>query len=207
MVIACITLIHFVLKCDPLLLEQLWQRMSGSARDVQPGYSPKRYLSHLSHTTFDQDSWKKLVETGSLKSFGTTDDSFLPSFLPNEYDYDLNHRPPPYKTMSLPPVSPSNSMVGSFTFYKHALSTGAASMVSLPSINSDTADDQLSARTVGSFVESLAERLAEVMYRLTLNLLYFLYEDEPWTVIGEKFDFDLSCRLNQRQGLRRIMKL
>ena len=147
--------------CDPLILEQLWRRMSGSARDVQPGYSPKRYLSHLSHTTFDPDSWKKLVETGSLKSFGT-DDSFLPSLLPDEYGNPLNHRPPPYKTMSLPPVSPSNSMVGSFTFYKHALSTGAASMVSLPSVNSGTVDDQLSAKTAGTFVESLAERLAEV---------------------------------------------
>jgi hypothetical protein len=137
--------------------------MSGSARDVQPGYSPKRYLSHLSHTTFDPDSWKKLVETGSLKSFGTTDDGFLPSLLADKYGNPLNHRPAPYKTMSLPPVSPSSSMVGSFTFYNHALSTGAASMVSLPSVNSETIDDQLSAKTVGTFVESLAERLAEVM--------------------------------------------
>ncbi|CAB3984771.1 Hypothetical predicted protein, partial [Paramuricea clavata] len=148
--------------CDPLLLEQLWRHMSGNARDVQPGYSPKRYLSHLSHTTFDPDSWKKLVETGSLKSFGTTDDGFLPSLLADKYGNPLNHRPAPYKTMSLPPVSPSSSMVGSFTFYNHALSTGAASMVSLPSVNSETIDDQLSARTVGTFVESLAERLAEV---------------------------------------------
>ena len=146
---------------DPLILEQLWRRMSGSARDVQPGYSPKRYLSHLSHTTFDPDSWKKLVETGSLKSFGT-DDTFLPYLLPDEYGNPLNHRPPPYKTMSLPPISPSNSMVGSFTFYKHALSTGAASMVSLPSVNSGTMDDQVSAKTAGTFVESLAERLVEV---------------------------------------------
>ncbi len=137
--------------------------MSGSARDVQPGYSPKRYLSHLSRTTFDPDSWRKLVETGSLKSFGT-DDGFLPSLLQDEYGNPLNHRPPPYKTMSLPPVSPSSSMLGSFTFYNHALSTGAASMVSLPSVNSETMDDHLSAKTAGTFVGSLAERLAEVMY-------------------------------------------
>jgi hypothetical protein len=136
--------------------------MSGSARDVQPGYSPKRYLSHLSQTAFGPDSWKKLFETGSLKSFGT-DDGVLPSLLQDEYGNPLNHRPPPYKTMSLPPVSPSNSMVGSFTFYKHALSTGAASMVSLPSVDSVTVDDQLSAKTAGTFVESLAERLAEVI--------------------------------------------
>lgn len=137
--------------------------MRGSARDVQPGYSPKRYLSHLSHTTFDPDSLKKLVETGSLKSFGSTNDGFLPFLLPEEYGNPLNHRPPPYKTMSLPPVSPSSSMIGSFTFYKSALSTGAVSMVSLPSVNSESVDDHLSSRTVGSFVESLADRLAEVM--------------------------------------------
>lgn len=132
--------------------------MSNSARDVQPGYSPKRYLSHLSQTAFDSDSWKKLVETGSLRSFG--DDGFLPSLLPDYID-ELNHRPQPYKTMSLPPVSPSSSMLGSFTFYKSALSTGAASMVSLPSVNSETVDE-LSARSACTFVESLADRLAEV---------------------------------------------
>ena len=144
------------------MLEQLWRRVSGSARDVQPGYSPKRYLSHLSQTTFDAESWKKLVESGLLKSFSSIDDSFLPSLVPDEYGGNLHHRPQPYKTMSLPPVSPSSSMLGSFTFYKHALSTGAASMVSLPSVNSETIDDHVSVKTAGTFVESLTERLAEV---------------------------------------------
>ena len=156
-------LIYLIFQRDPLMLEQLWRRMSGNARDVQPGYSPKRYLNHLSQN-LGEESWKKLVESGLLKSFSSTDDSFLPPLLPDKYGSDLQHRPPPYTTMSLPPVSPSSSMLGSFTFYKHALSTGAASMVSLPSVNSEIVDDQLSAKTAGTFVESLAERLAEVTH-------------------------------------------
>lgn len=145
--------------------------MSGNARDVQPGYSPKRYLGHLSHT-FDPEQWKRLVETGSLKSFGTADDGYL-SFLP-DYDHHLNRQPPPYKTMSLPPVSPSSSMLGSFTFYKHALSTGAASMVSLPSMGSENVDsinaDHISVKSAATFAESLADRLAEVVHGLIMNL-------------------------------------
>lgn len=104
------------------------------------------------------------MESGSLKNLNVLDESFLASTISDDYGNSLNNRPPPYKTMSLPPVSPSNSMLDSYTFYNNAFSTGAASMVSQPSMNVETTEDQLSLsdRTAGTFVESLKERLAEV---------------------------------------------
>lgn len=138
-----------------MLLAHLWRKANNSGRDVRPGFSPKRYLSHLGYTSLDPDSWRKLAETGSLKSLGMLeDDVCLPLLLQDREFGDklLRQRPQPYTTMSLPPVSPSNSMLGSFTFYKHGMSTGAASMVSM---NSER-------ETVGSFAESLSDRLAEV---------------------------------------------
>lgn len=105
------------------------------------------------------------MDTGSLKSLGPLeDDGFLPLLLedPELGRKLLRQRPQPYTTMSLPPVSPSSSMLGSFTFYQHGMSTGAASMVSMNSLNSDSLDECLSAKTAGTYVESLTERLAEV---------------------------------------------
>ena len=145
-----------------MLLAHLWRQANNSGRDVRPGFSPKRYLNHLGYTSLDPDSWKKLAETGSLKNLGMLeDDEFLPLLLQDREFGDklLHQRPQPYTTMSLPPISPSSSMLGSFTFYKHGMSTGAASMMSM---NSESQADHISRESIGSFVESLSDRLAEV---------------------------------------------
>jgi len=66
-------------------------------------------------------------------------------------------KPQPYTTMSLPPISPSSSMLGSnFNFYPNGMSTGAASMISLNS------EEYAPSSRAMSPVESLSERLSEV---------------------------------------------
>lgn len=89
-----------------------------------------------------EDSWKKYITDH--------DTEFL----------TLPDKPQPYSTMSLPPISPSGSMVdSSFNFYQNGMSTGAASLISINS--EDVPEYAFSSRAV-SPLESLSERLSEV---------------------------------------------
>lgn len=106
-----------------------------------------------------EESWNKLVSSGSFKDPALqTYNPFLPSLHKDGSVCELfPNKPQPYSTMSLPPISPSSSMLGStFNFYNNGMSTGAASLIS---INSE--EYAPSSRAI-SPAESLNERLSEV---------------------------------------------
>lgn len=148
------------LQGDPLFLALLQKRLSSGSysNNVRPGFSPKRYIATLGRS-LQEDSWNKLLTSGSFKDPALQ--SFNP-YAPNIHDDGslcelFPPKPQPYSTMSLPPISPSSSMLGSnFNFYPNGMSTGAASMIS---INSE--EYAPSSRAI-SPVESLTERLSEV---------------------------------------------
>ncbi|KAK3740327.1 hypothetical protein QZH41_013902, partial [Actinostola sp. cb2023] len=145
---------------DPLFLALLQKRLSSSSygNHVRPGFSPKRYIATLGRS-LQEDSWNKLLTSGSFKDPALQ--SYNP-YAPSVHDDGslcelFPSKPQPYSTMSLPPISPSSSMLGSaFNFYPNGMSTGAASMIS---INSD--EYAPSSRAI-SPAESLNERLSEV---------------------------------------------
>ncbi|XP_032234531.2 titin homolog [Nematostella vectensis] len=144
---------------DPLFLALLQKRLSGyHDHRVRPGFSPKRYIATLGRS-LQEDAWNKLAHSGSFKDPALlTYNPFLPPVHADGSLCDLfPEKPQPYSTMSLPPVSPSSSMLGSsWNFYNNGMSTGAASMVS---INSE--EYAPSSRAI-SPSESLHERLSEV---------------------------------------------
>ena len=155
---------------------------------VRPGFSPKRYIATLGRNALPQDRWDKLATSGSLRDPALQRyNPSLPAVHADGSDCELfPGKPQPYSTMSLPPVSPSSSMFeGSFNFYKNALSTGAASMITVDS------DDECapSSRAV-SPAESLEGRLDEVEPLPPRRGLR-----DPYAMLNEKQKADLLSRL------------
>ena len=142
------------LQGDPLFLHLLQKTYSSyRERAIRPGFSPKRYIANLGRTLQDE-SWEKLAASGSLKDPTLQCYDQHAGFLP------LPDKPQPYSTMSLPPISPSHSMLDhSFNFYQNGMSTGAASLISL---NSEDQSEYAPSSRALSPAESLSERLSEV---------------------------------------------
>lgn len=136
--------------------------MSGHKdQSVRPGFSPKRYIATLGNS-LEEDTWNRLAATGSFKDPSLL--TYIPQRTPEHGEAVcslFSGKPQPYSTMSLPPISPSSSMLeSSFHFYKNGMSTGAASMISL---NSETEEYAPSSRAL-SPAESLNDRLSEVEF-------------------------------------------
>ena len=160
---------------------------------MRPGFSPKRYIATLGNS-LEEDTWNRLAATGSLK------DPALLTYMPQGTTIHgdavcslFPGKPQPYSTMSLPPFSPSSSMLeSSFHFYKNGMSTGAASMISL---NSETEEYAPSSRAL-SPAESLNDRLSEVEF--------LPQRKDPYTQLNAKQKEDLLSQLLLQRTLESI---